>query len=55
MKVDYQGIGANRHALVYNEDGIWVATIRADYLAQVVEALVPGANRGAEIQSKTEE
>ena len=55
MRIEYQGVGTNRHAMVYTDTGLWVATVRAEHEAEVAEVLASRANRGAEISTKTEE
>ena len=52
MKIEYQGIGANRHAQIYTDAGEWVATVRAEHEAEVAEALAASANQGAEIKEE---
>lgn len=55
MRIEYQGVGTNRHAMVYTDTGLWVATVRAEHEAEVAEALAVGANGSHRPESEPSE
>lgn len=55
MKIEYNGTGKNRHALIWTDEGEWIATFKAGREAEIIEALAPGANGSQTISTNEQE